>query len=91
MGVLYLVAIGSITTVSVIMAGWASNNKFALIGAFRVVAQLLSYEVPMVLSIATVVLLVGHDEQWGDRRGADRALHPGLARGLHRLLPERHR
>lgn len=58
-GVLYLVAIGSITTVSVIMAGWASNNKFALIGAFRVVAQLLSYEVPMILSIVTVVLLAG--------------------------------
>ncbi len=58
-GVLYLVAVGSITTVSVIMAGWASNNKFALIGAFRVVAQLLSYEVPMILSIATVVLLAG--------------------------------
>ncbi len=58
-GVLYLVAIGSITTVSVVMAGWASNNKFALIGAFRVVAQLLSYEVPMILSIATVVLLAG--------------------------------
>ena len=58
-GVLYLVAIGSITTISVIMAGWASNNKFALIGAFRVVAQLLSYEVPMILAIATVVLLSG--------------------------------
>jgi len=58
-GVLYIVAVGSITTVAVIMAGWASNNKFALIGAFRVVAQLLSYEVPMILSIATVVLLAG--------------------------------
>ncbi|MCX6028193.1 MAG: NADH-quinone oxidoreductase subunit H, partial [Chloroflexi bacterium] len=43
----------------VLMAGWSSNNKFALIGAFRVVAQLLSYEVPMVLSMATVVLFVG--------------------------------
>ena len=58
-GVLYLVAVGSITTVAVIMAGWASNNKFALIGAFRVVAQLLSYEVPMILAIATVVLISG--------------------------------
>lgn len=58
-GVLYLVAIGSITTIAVLMAGWSSNNKFALIGAFRVVAQLLSYEVPMVLSMATVVLFVG--------------------------------
>ena len=58
-GALYVIAVGSISTVSVIMAGWSSNNKYALIGAFRVVAQLLSYEIPMVLSIATVVLLVG--------------------------------
>ncbi len=58
-GVIYLVAVGSITTVAVIMAGWASNNKFALIGAFRVVAQLLSYEVPMILSIAAVALIAG--------------------------------
>jgi NADH-quinone oxidoreductase subunit H len=58
-GVLYLIAIGSITTVAVLMAGWASNNKYALVGAFRVVAQLLSYEVPMVLSMAAVVLVVG--------------------------------
>ena len=58
-GILYVVAVGSITTVSVVMAGWGSNNKFALIGAFRGVAQLLSYEVPMILSIATVVLLAG--------------------------------
>lgn len=58
-GVVYLVAMGSITTIAVIMAGWASNNKFALIGAFRVVAQLLSYEVPMILAIATVALLAG--------------------------------
>ncbi len=58
-GVLYLVAVGSISTIAVIMAGWSSNNKFALLGAFRVVAQLLSYEVPMVLAIASVTLLVG--------------------------------
>jgi NADH-quinone oxidoreductase subunit H len=58
-GALYLIAIGSLTTIAVLMAGWSSNNKFALIGAFRVVAQLLSYEVPMVLSIAAVVLLAG--------------------------------
>jgi NADH-quinone oxidoreductase subunit H len=58
-GALYVVAVGSISTISVIMAGWSSNNKFALIGAFRVVAQLLSYEVPMVLAIVTVVLVAG--------------------------------
>jgi len=58
-GALYVIAIGSITTVAVLMAGWSSNNKYALLGAFRVVAQLLSYEIPMVLSIAAVVLVVG--------------------------------
>jgi NADH-quinone oxidoreductase subunit H len=58
-GVLYIVAVGSITTISVLMAGWSSNNKYALVGAFRSVAQLLSYEVPMVLSIAAVTLVVG--------------------------------
>jgi NADH-quinone oxidoreductase subunit H len=41
------------------MAGWSSNNKYALLGSFRVVAQLISYEIPMVLSIVAVVLLSG--------------------------------
>ncbi len=58
-GVLYLVAVGSISTIAIIMAGWSSNNKFALVGAFRIVAQLLSYEVPMVLAMTAVVVLVG--------------------------------
>ena len=58
-GLLYIIAVGSLGTIAVLMAGWSSNNKYALIGAFRVVAQLLSYEVPMVLAIATVTLLVG--------------------------------
>jgi NADH-quinone oxidoreductase subunit H len=57
--VLYIVAVGSITTVAVLMAGFSSDNKYAMVGAFRSVAQLLSYEIPMVLSIATVTLLVG--------------------------------
>jgi NADH-quinone oxidoreductase subunit H len=57
--VLYIVAVGSITTVAVLMAGFSSDNKYAMVGAFRSVAQLLSYEVPMVLSIAVVTLLVG--------------------------------
>jgi NADH-quinone oxidoreductase subunit H len=48
-GVLYIVAIGAISTLGIIMAGWASNNKYALLGAFRTVAQIVSYEVPMVI------------------------------------------
>ncbi|MDH4136361.1 MAG: NADH-quinone oxidoreductase subunit NuoH [Anaerolineae bacterium] len=58
-GILYIVALGSIGTIAILMAGWSSNNKYALLGAFRVVAQLVSYEIPMVLSIIAVVLLSG--------------------------------
>ena len=55
-GVLYIVAIGTIHVLSVIIAGWGSNNKFALLSAFRVVNQLLAYEIPMVLCILAVIL-----------------------------------
>ena len=58
-GLLYFVGIGSIGTLSVIMAGWASNNKYALLGSFRAVAQLVSYEVPMVIALLIPVLLTG--------------------------------
>jgi NADH-quinone oxidoreductase subunit H len=58
-GVLYVVAIGSLTAIAVMTAGWSSNNKYGLLGAFRVVAQLVSYEIPMVLAMASVVLLTG--------------------------------
>ena len=55
-GVLYIIAAGAIGTLSIIMAGWSSNNKFALIGAFRQVAVMISFEVPMlaVLLIPTI-------------------------------------
>jgi NADH-quinone oxidoreductase subunit H len=58
-GVLYLVAVGGFGTVSVIMAGWSSNNKYALVAAFRGVAQLISYEVPLVLALLVPVILAG--------------------------------
>ena len=58
-GVLYLVALGSIASLAILMAGWGSNNKYALLGGFRVVAQLLSYEIPMILAMASIVLLAG--------------------------------
>ncbi|HNB52216.1 MAG TPA: NADH-quinone oxidoreductase subunit NuoH [Anaerolineales bacterium] len=58
--VLYIVAVGSIGIVATLIGGWSSNNKFALLGAFRTVAQLVSYEVPMVLSLLVPVLLA-HD------------------------------
>lgn len=56
-GVIYVVAVGAFGTLSILMAGWGSNNKYALLGAFRVVAQLISYEVPMILALLVPVLL----------------------------------
>jgi NADH-quinone oxidoreductase subunit H len=58
-GILYIVAIASLGTIAILMAGWSSNNKYSLLGSFRVVAQLISYEIPMVLSIVAVVLATG--------------------------------
>lgn len=58
-GILYFVAVGSIGTIKVVIGGWSSNNKYALLGAFRTVAQLLSYEVPMVLALLIPVMLAG--------------------------------
>jgi NADH-quinone oxidoreductase subunit H len=56
-GVLYIVSAGAISTLGIIMAGWSSNNKYALLGAFRTVAQMVSYEVPMVISLLVPVIL----------------------------------
>ncbi len=58
-GVLYLIGIGGLGTIAIMMGGWASNNKFALLGAFRTVAQLVAYEVPMIIALMAPVLLAG--------------------------------
>jgi NADH-quinone oxidoreductase subunit H len=58
-GVFYIIAIGSGSIVAIIMAGWGSNNKYALLGAFRTVAQLVGYEVPMLLNVLPVVMIAG--------------------------------
>jgi len=58
-GAFYLIAIGSGSIVAILMAGWGSNNKYALLGAFRTVAQLVGYEVPMLLNVLPVVMMAG--------------------------------
>ncbi|NPA92470.1 MAG: NADH-quinone oxidoreductase subunit NuoH [Chloroflexi bacterium] len=56
---LYTIAVGAFATLGILMAGWASNNKFALLSAFRTVAQMISYEVPTVLALLIPVMLAG--------------------------------
>jgi len=58
-GVFYILAVSSISVVALLLAGWGSNNKYALLGAFRSVAQLVSYEVPMVLALLIPIMLAG--------------------------------
>ncbi len=58
-GVLFILAVSSLSTVAVFMAGWSSNNRYALFGAARAVAVLISYEIPVVLSLLGVVMIAG--------------------------------
>jgi len=58
-GVLFILAMGSMPVIGVIMAGWGSNNKYALLGGMRSAAQLISYEIPGVLAALVPVMLAG--------------------------------
>ena len=58
-GIVYIIAITSFTVISLLMAGWASNNKYALLGGMRSAAQIVSYEVPLTISLLGAVMLAG--------------------------------
>lgn len=58
-GLFYILAVSSASVVCILLAGWGSNNKYALLGAFRSVAQLVSYEVPMVMALLIPIMLAG--------------------------------
>ena len=58
-GIFYILSLGSGSIVAVVMAGWGSNNKYALLAAFRGIATLISYEIPKALSVLAVVMVAG--------------------------------
>jgi NADH-quinone oxidoreductase subunit H len=58
-GLLFFFAVGSATELAVFMAGWGSNNKFSMIGAMRAIAQMVSYELPLLVTVLPVVMIVG--------------------------------
>src|SRR5437016_1197548 len=58
-GLLFFFAVGAATELSVFMAGWASRNKYSVLGAMRAIAQMISYELPLVISSLTVVMIAG--------------------------------
>jgi NADH-quinone oxidoreductase subunit H len=58
-GILFFFAVGSATELAVFMAGWGSNNKFSMLGAMRAIAQMISYELPLVIVTLPVVMVVG--------------------------------
>ena len=70
-GLLFFFAMGASTELSVFMAGWSSRNKYSLLGAMRAVAQMISYEVVLLLSSVAVVMITGSLSLPQDRRSAE--------------------
>jgi NADH-quinone oxidoreductase subunit H len=58
-GILFFFAVGSTNELAVFMAGWGSNNKYSMLGAMRAIAQMISYELPLIITVLPVVMVVG--------------------------------
>ena len=59
LGVFYIIAVSSLVVAGILMAGWASNNKYSLLGSMRSAAQMISYEIPTILVVVTIVMITG--------------------------------
>ncbi len=59
LGLFYIVAVSGLVVAGILMAGWASNNKYSLLGAMRSAAQIISYEIPTMLVVLTIVMMTG--------------------------------
>ncbi|MCS7459992.1 NADH-quinone oxidoreductase subunit NuoH [Paenibacillus doosanensis] len=58
-GLLFYVALSGISTIGIVLGGWASNNKYALLGGMRSAAQMISYEIPLVISVIGIIMMTG--------------------------------
>jgi len=79
-GVLFIFAISGISTIGILMAGWGSGNKFSMLGGLRGAAQLVSYEIPRVLSVVPVLMLYGTQSLRGIAAGQQGLWHGFLPR-----------
>jgi len=77
-GLLFFFAVGASTELSVFMAGWSSRNKYSLPGAMRAIAQMVSYEIPLILSALTVVMMAGTLSLTGIVENQEATFGPGI-------------
>jgi NADH-quinone oxidoreductase subunit H len=81
-GVLYLMALSSVSVIGIFMAGWGSNNKYSLIGGMRSAAQIISYELPLIISVLIVSMQAGSlsiQKIVSAQAGYWNILHPNMA------------